>query len=102
MARANQPAGAPMTSLTGWNDSRSRPDLNLLDRVSRLDVQDFHARPNELLKLARPAGQDREGGKVHRHHGLDPQQRNRLRGALGTHRVEAANGQEGDVEPTQL
>src|ERR1700693_715442 len=89
MARAAQAAGAPMMSLIyGWIT---------LDLVPRVDIEHFYARSDQVPQVLGTAGERREGAEVHRHHRGDAEQRHRLGGALGTHRVEAADRQESHV-----
>src|SRR6202165_4870197 len=86
IARASQPAGAPMMALI--------QEWITLDLVSRVDVQHFYARADQVLEVLRSAGQRRERAEVHRHHRLDAEQCHCLGGAVGTHRVEAPDRQE--------
>src|SRR3989442_458114 len=102
IARAIQPAGAPITSRIAGELSRSRSNLNWLDGIPRIDVEPRHAGAHQLLKLARVTRKDWEGAEVHRHDRLDPQKRHRLRGTLGTHGVEATDRQKRDVELAKL
>src|ERR1700674_1675464 len=94
IARASQPAGAPMMSLIYGGVT--------LYLVARVDIEHFYARSVQVLQLLRASVQRREGAEMHRHHGLDTQQRHRLGGAVGTHRVEAADRQARDVELAEL
>src|SRR5260370_5977796 len=105
MARANHPAGAPITSrklVPGGEISRWEANSNSLDGVAGLDVQHLHAVPKEFLKLVGTTAEDGERAEVHRHHGLHAEELGRLGGALRAHGVEAADRQKCDVELRQL
>src|SRR5439155_10889207 len=98
-----QPAGRRPDHIPHGRELRCfRVSLNSLDGISRLDVQYADGVSYQLLELARAAAKDREGAEVHRDDGLDAEQLDGLGGPLRTHRVPAADGQEGDVEAAEL
>src|SRR6202158_2984819 len=94
MARANQPAGAPMMSLI----TRSRR----LAGSARLAVEHLHARVDKLLEGFGPADERRKRAEMHRNHCLYSEQLHRLGGTMRPHREEVADREEGYVELAQL
>src|SRR5215467_10370491 len=96
-----------VSTAPSWSWSPSyRPGAGMcwseLNLVPRFDVQHGHPRPCELLQLGRRAVESREGAEVHRDHGLHAEQLHRLCGPPGTHRVEVAHRQEGNLGLVQL
>src|SRR6202162_1791809 len=94
IARASQPAGAPMMSLIYEGVT--------LYLVPGVDIEHFYARAYQVPEVFRTAGERRKGTEVHRHHCGDAEQRHGLGCALGTHRVEATDRQECHVELSKL